>query len=641
MPVPPPRIAMRNFRVPNSIIEDVTVVGISDHRKQLVAEGRARTNGCQHSNWELVGITIQPNQGAGLGTIFNRVHFENFDNATGCAGSHAILVEHDQVREGIYNSQVTLSDITFGNNTSEAHRVDACKSIYTSPEGPVTNIAIEDHEGAITGVPGFLVQENDSALRTFLPDGGASCRPMAGGCLYFCPKACLQLATVTISGNSLYAGYQMTITDDQGTMDQKIRQVWKEYDGYHDNAYFGVALPGHSSEYQLSFVNAEGEPAWPGYVKSIAYERRPQHCEVTLQDNSPFVWDYPTPSARCNSLMPNGDLELGSVLGWQNTKSGFEMMQPGADGSSWALRTGKRTNKWATVRYTFDPGCFRSWSGELVVRLSGKIRTQTNKGIDVSCASESQCAPKLAFELRKQPGELIAQVLNTGLSTVAGQWSYFEVNMTLPSDLSEVGRAGLLFYDAVGYKFLLDDWDLVYTTALPSTTSPTAPLTTSLTTPPSSQPITLLTTPPPTPYPTSNSFNPSSRPSSSLSANPSASPSLLPSVNPSISPSSVPSSGPSKRPTIAPTTAVPTKAPLPVIDEFDCTPDNESFRYKGIEKRTCDWLASRDDKKLLKLCRRSDQDPNQPIPTRKKLFVWCPQTCAAVGKGPCATANIE
>ena len=51
----------------------------------------------------------------------------------------------------------------------------------------------------------------------------------------------------------------MMITDDSGTVDQKIRQVWKEYDGYHENAYFGVAPPGHSSEYKLSFVNEDGE----------------------------------------------------------------------------------------------------------------------------------------------------------------------------------------------------------------------------------------------------------------------------------------------------------------------------------------------------------------------------------------------
>merc|ERR1712194_4446 len=119
-------------------------------------------------------------------------------------------------------------------------------------------------------------------------------------------------------------------------------------------------------------------------------------------------------------------------------------------------------------------------------------------------------------------------------------------------------------------------------------------------------------------------------------------PTLAPVPAPTLASVPAPTLAPVPAPTLAPVPA-PTLAPVSVPDfeEPECTPDTEAFRYKGIEKRTCAWLASRGTKKLAKLCRRSDQDPNQPIPTRKKLFVWCPQTCAAMGKGPCATANIE
>merc|ERR1712194_67315 len=123
-------------------------------------------------------------------------------------------------------------------------------------------------------------------------------------------------------------------------------------------------------------------------------------------------------------------------------------------------------------------------------------------------------------------------------------------------------------------------------------------------------------------------------------------PTLAPVPAPALAPVPAPTLAPVPAPTVAPTavpTAVLTTAPVPVPDfeEPECTPDTEAFRYKGIAKRTCAWLASRGTKKLAKLCRRSDQDPNQRIPTRKKLFVWCPQTCAAVGKGPCATLPLE
>jgi len=112
-------------------------------------------------------------------------------------------------------------------------------------------------------------------------------------------------------------------------------------------------------------------------------------------------------------------------------------------------------------------------------------------------------------------------------------------------------------------------------------------------------------------------------------------------------PTAVPTAVPTRAPTRVPT-ALPTNAPVVALPDFnidsdilECTANHDEFRYKGIQKRTCDWIASRGLKKLKKMCRRSDQAPNKPIPTRIKLFVWCPQTCAAVGLGACANTNIE
>jgi len=116
---------------------------------------------------------------------------------------------------------------------------------------------------------------------------------------------------------------------------------------------------------------------------------------------------------------------------------------------------------------------------------------------------------------------------------------------------------------------------------------------------------------------------------------------------PTIAPTVVP---PTAVPT-AVTTAAPTKAPVTVVPSptnnpnfIECTEDIERFRWKGIERRDCDWIASRGLNKLTKMCKRSDQDPEKPVPTRMKLFVWCPKTCAPVGLGPCvsnANTNTE
>jgi len=666
---------MRNFRVPKVVVEDVTVVGTSDNMRQLVAEGRILDIRCW-GNGERVGITFNPNSPADTQIVLNRVGFHNFDDpGPKCSGAHALFMESEQVREGIYNGQVTFSGVTF-TNTSEEHRVDACRCINTPPEdeGPVTNIAIEDHEGAFTGVPGFLLQENDSALRTFLPDGGDSCRLMAGGCLHFCPDACLQLATVVINPNVKYAKYRMSITDDSGNVDYKIRQVHKEWnDNFNENAYIGVALPGHSSTYRMSFVDEHDNPAWPGFVKSISYGRRPMNCAAPHFQDSAIIWDYPAPDVRCDSLMNNGDFELGSILGWQGSKKPkLEMMQPGADGSQWALQTGERTSKWDTVRYFFDPSCFRSWGGD-VVRLSGKIRTRTNKGVDVTCASGSNCAPKMNLQFKTQSGSLIADVVATSIGTVAGEWSHFETEVTLPANIQEVGQAGIMFWDASKYRFLLDDWNIVRIGGEEITEQPSGRTSGKPTGQSSGQPSGLTTETPtgqssgkptrqssgqpskqtseqpsgqssgkpteqysghpskqPSGKPTrQSSGQPSEEPTGQPTEQRSLSPSTLRSESPTVtvteipstSPSTVPSEAPTKTTTDAPTVAVTSSPTLPDTEEPTVTPAScvqISSKNKCKTHRNCIYGRKKLKEKICFVKDDKLADPGCADMTKKK-----------------------
>merc|ERR1712194_425380 len=84
----------------------------------------------------------------------------------------------------------------------------------------------------------------------------------------------------------------------------------------------------------------------------------------------------------------------------------------------------------------------------------------------------------------------------------------------------------------------------------------------------------------------------------SPSMSPTNEPTLAPVPAPTLAPVPAPTLAPVPAPTVAPTavpTAVLTTAPVSVPDfeEPECTPDTEAFRYKGIAKRTCAWLASR------------------------------------------------
>ena len=69
-------------------------------------------------------------------------------------------------------------------------------------------------------------------------------------------------------------------------------------------------------------------------------------CPNPLSD-SDISLNYPVPTHRCDNAIFNGDFEYNSTYGWQertNYEAGMETISPGADGTSYALRTKKRTS---------------------------------------------------------------------------------------------------------------------------------------------------------------------------------------------------------------------------------------------------------------------------------------------------------
>lgn len=73
--------------------------------------------------------------------------------------------------------------------------------------------------------------------------------------------------------------------------------------------------------------------------------------------------------------------------------------------------------------------------------------------------------------------------------------------------------------------------------------------------------------------------------------------------------------------------ANPTTPPPTLGDDDDdvCTDDAE-FRYRGIQKRDCDWVSTRTN--VLRTCNRRAND----LPDRTKVWAYCKATCDAAGQ---------
>jgi hypothetical protein len=502
--------AARNFHHDSATYDGVEVIGRSQHVQALINEGRL-SDDCR-----VGGISVQPNEGMGAGTVIKSSVFSGFDNECNTGPGKAIYIENDQVRNAVFDSSPTIFGNTFD---SPNKRISACMSINSSPDGWVRLIAIEDIDGSLSGVePGFFVQD-EPAITNFID--ASSCQSIDESCLLFCPNTCLRLGIISISQDKTTRGFVMTITDGATSAVVERRSIWFDELQNHLSAQMPIVLPAAlTGRFQISFTDQNGVSAWPGYA-TLSLERAPIGCTGgVVSDQIELVM----PSAetvvqgRCDNLFKYDDYENG-IHGWQNFFSGISVSQD-ADGE-YVITTTRRKNDRGHVNLsrTLDASCFAHNSGRSF-RLFGSIRMQDTQGMDVASDGTSNLSPRIRLIVNAGNAALISKTWNIATAS-DGSWSDFDTEITLPADSSTATKAIIYIDMAEKREFLIKNWGMTLIPTIP-TESPTP--------------------------------NPSSLPS--------AIPSFSPSAIPSFSPSAV-SSVSMKPVTVAPTQAPVTAAPVP------------------------------------------------------------------------------
>ena len=168
-------------------LNNVTIIGVSENQKAILAENRRtyrqwQTDQCQRQK-DIDGVGFRFNSGIGLGSTFNGINFQGFSGNDNCESSDAITAEKTNIRHGLQDSLHLFSDITFD---SDSNRLSFCLALepgLAENGGDARNLAVNDLEGTINlaGVPGFYLQEDDPIEDAFL---NGNCAPEGGEFTY-------------------------------------------------------------------------------------------------------------------------------------------------------------------------------------------------------------------------------------------------------------------------------------------------------------------------------------------------------------------------------------------------------------------------------------------------------------------------
>lgn len=535
----------------------------------LIDEGRIS------SNCNTGGISLQPNEGMGQGTLIKNSHFHGFDTeCTSMGGPRtAIHVGNNQVRNGVFDNSPTIFNNTFQDEPLSS-RISACWGINNSPENWVRYVSIEDVDGSLSGnnppTPGFFVQ-NDNALTTFLDT--TKCQEVPDSCLLFCTDTCLRLGIVSVSQDFTTRDFQMHITEGSKTAIVNRGNIWFDEKQNHLSAPMPLVLPAPAqagSKYQITFTDKHGDPAWPGYA-SLNLERAPSCTGGFTAQDVEFI--MPDASGdRCLDLFKYDDFGNGvhvshdlsrlvfscftqtqfsqsrfllnfsnsssSFQGWQNFFAGIAVSeQPDVVTGAYVINTLRRKDDRGHVNLsrTLDVSCLLGNVGR-AFHLFGKIRMKDRDGNDVATDGTSQLSPKVTLSITGGEANFVHSFFVATLAD--GSWADISKEIVIPSDIIGATKAQLIIDKAEKMEFFISDWGM---NLIPSD-SPT--------------------------------LSPSHQPSDNPTPSPTSTPSIS-GVPTSLSPTKVPV-------TAAPVSATPTNLALSGLASSDSECWN-GFAYKAID----------------------------------------------------------
>jgi len=262
---------------------------------------------------------------------------------------------------------------------------NACR--YEGEFASDTAIEISGDADTAYGGSGFLVGE----LNTHLSHTDGGCTDV-GGCLYFCPDACLRTVKFYTSGARDIFGTVMKVSD--GTNTVTVDRWYKNFDvpntekRYYEYSNFGISLPAGSF---TVWFEKEGEPGVKVYPKFVhpKFEMEPK-CSGFITQDDIAILKPPKNEPRCHDLINNGEFALDTA-GWQDWAADpYFSENAGVDGTG-ALFT-KANHAHTTLTQWLDTSCIED--GDYLIHASYRIVDQTD---DLTNAQDEPILPNVHY----------------------------------------------------------------------------------------------------------------------------------------------------------------------------------------------------------------------------------------------------
>ena len=244
-----------------------------------------------------------------------------------------------------------------------------------------------------------------------------------------------------------------------------------------------LALPAANvSKYQITFTDANGEPAWPGYAR-LNLERAPLGCTGGVSETEiEFVMSDGS-GERCMDLFKYDDY-ANNIHGWQHFFAGIAVSE---DAGQYIISTLRRKHDRGHVNLSrnLDTSCFVGNIGR-TFRLFGKLRMKDASGNDVASDGNSNASPKITFSINGGESNFVR---SWNIATASdGSWAEFSVEMTMPSTIDGAHQAQIIIDKAERKEFLITDWGMTLIPSEAPTLSPSGSPSVSSSLRPSSQP---------------------------------------------------------------------------------------------------------------------------------------------------------
>ena len=261
----------------------------------------------------------------------------------------------------------------------------ACR--YEEEFASDTAIEISGDDDTVYGGSGFLVGE----LNTHLSNTDGGCNDV-GGCLYFCPDACLRTIKFYTSGSRDIIGTVMKVWD--GTNTATVDRWYKNFDvpntelRYYEYSNFGISLPAGTFEVWFEKEDEPGVKVYPKFVWP-KFETEPK-CSGFVTPDDITILKPPKTEARCGDLIHNGDFAINTD-GWQEWSAHHVFGEnAGVDGTGALITTADHAH--TSITQWLDVSCIED--GEYIVHASYRIVDQTN---DISNAQDVPILPDVHY----------------------------------------------------------------------------------------------------------------------------------------------------------------------------------------------------------------------------------------------------